>query len=264
VSTICVAQNIEAALCCGADHIELCGLACDSWRSAIAAVRERGIAIGLHSPVEFRGDLRSFGLTQSDPRARSTSRDAVRHSFDVAQRCDARYVVVHFPSIVLDATGRSRQEHDDLVDEAAAFLTRLGTQSAVEVLIENVEPNPFFCEWGDYVGLLSRYPVLKLCLDIGHVHSVRGEACAVEFSRCVSEFVRGAHLYNTAAWGSDRGRHVDPLREGLVSNCWMDLERHNRDLLKSCDLKYVTLEYRFDPAASLAKSLDWVRSTLRT
>jgi sugar phosphate isomerase/epimerase len=167
----------------------------------------------------------------------------VQRTVEAASDVAAPYVVVHFPSSYVEnsrippLSGQAER-----IRQAGLALSQLSESTGIQILVENMSFNPNFGTAEDYCGFLSAFPLLGMCLDLGHAHISRHAGDVYTFTSAVAPFVRSVHLYNTQRNCPTR-RHSVPSPEKRPDDGWMDLPRL-LDLLGGCGcLEFVVFEY---------------------
>ncbi len=230
------------------DIIELCGYSAAQWPSVRAQIERLGIPVGLHCPLPFEGFVPHFDITGPDSARQEEAFALVRQTLRAACEVQARYVIVHFPSVLREIL----DEDDALESRRAAALcsarriAELSQQYGVAILLENVGPNPYLYLGEHFTWLFGQVPELRMCLDFGHSHVLPGAEDVYRFAEQVAPFVSGLHVYNATRAGYRVGFHEAPLAEHDPDEGWMDLSRLLAVMAKRATIPYFIFEYSED------------------
>lgn len=191
--------------------------------SALPQIRsfclQNQIQPALHTPVPCDEQFRYFMPTGPDPELAIKALHMAETTILCALELNARHVVVHFPS----PTSKGIQNRDFAVRRFLDPLARLAEDVGVQVLIENLSPNPDFYTPEHYKEILDDYPVFDFCLDLGHAHLLN-PTCTIEgFIQTLTTKIRSVHVYNTTIIRYARYKHesVHPEQQPQVG--WLDV-----------------------------------------
>jgi sugar phosphate isomerase/epimerase len=178
----------------------------------------------LPTPVDYPGVPATSFLLDPDPAKRQASLDALRTTIKVASAWGARYVVVHFAG--LHSRGMSPREVTALADDSAARLNALGERQGISLHLEYAAYNPSLAEPEHLVDLVQRYPMLGICLDVGHVRISAEMLGADEYAiaEVLAPHTRSMHLWTTRGREDARRFHHVPVHPSLTPAAgWIDI-----------------------------------------
>jgi sugar phosphate isomerase/epimerase len=174
----------------------------------------------LHVPTPYDGPrLTRFAPSGPDCELLRAARDMTIATIVAAADLGALHVVVHYPSPYPPFETLSAARQDAFFEPVLEAAETHG----VALLVENVTDNTFLCGPDDYAALLSRYPGLGFCLDLGHAHLLGHAGRPSAFVEALRDRVRSAHVYNVTpdryrTWGHE------PVRADQSPDAgWIDL-----------------------------------------
>jgi len=226
-TTVVAPEQIERLVAREPTVIEICGLGQQHWRDVKQYIANLPLKVGLHCPIPFDGWVSHFEITGPDAARQEQAFDLVRRTLDSAAEIGAAYVNVHFPT-VLACHGDSALRPElasSLAMRAASRLSQLSERYGIQILLENVGPNPYFSLSHDFVRVFEAFPNLKMCLDFGHAHVASAAESVYCFAEVVAPYVESMHVYNATPQQYRVGFHSPPTPDQDERGGWMDLER---------------------------------------
>jgi sugar phosphate isomerase/epimerase len=212
----------------------------------------------LTRPLDSRYPAVAVFFLSKDPRRRERSVKLVAETVARARGWGAEYVVTHFNW----ADDTNDEEHAvRFAEESAAKLSVLARE--VPIHIECGGYSGAFHHPERFVRLVSAFPALGLCLDIGHlwlIARLRGR----DFYRdleILAPAARSAHLWNARDAATYRRLHHVPLHPSQrPEDGWIDILRTLRILLGASPGCRLIFEYREDglPPAQIKEGFAWV------
>ena len=223
-------------------------------------------AFSIHAPLptppDYPGHAATSFLLDPDPMKRQATLGMLRQTIEVADEWGALYVVVHFGGV--HSEGLPKRRVLALADSIAAELNAVAQEHDVALHIEYAAYNPSFALPQELAELVSRYPYLYICTDIGHVR-VGAEMLGLdewEIVRTLAPYTCSMHLWTTRGKGDVRRYHHVPVHPSLApADGWIDVPRMlEAVLLRNPDCAIV-LEpdslYNADPSWQ-AEGVAWV------
>jgi len=235
----------------------------------LAPLRERlraYPAFSVHAPLptpdDYPGKPVTSFLLDSDVLKRRASLDMLRRTIEVAAEWGALYVVVHFGGV--DSGGMSDPQVRELADSTASQLNAWAEQHDMPLHVEYSPYNPSFATPQDHIALVSRYPYLHICLDVGHLR-IGADMLQVDewdAARLLAPYVRSMHLWTTRGREDVRRYHHVPVHPSLrPAEGWADISGMLRLVLAHCPDCAVVFEphdaYNPDPVWQ-AEGISWV------
>jgi sugar phosphate isomerase/epimerase len=241
----------------------------------LVALRERlrefpGFSV--HAPLptwpDYPGRATTSFLLNPDPVKRAASLGMLQQTIQVAAEWGALYVVVHFAGLHSD--GLSRTEVLELADRTAAQLEACAQEWDMPLHIEYSAYNPSFATPQDHVALVSRYPHLYLCLDVGHAR-VGAEMLGIDewdAIHMLAPHTGSMHLWTTRGREDVRRyRHVPVHPTLTAAKGWIDIARLLDVVLTFQPDCAVVFEpnflYNSDPAWQ-AEGVSWVQDLVES
>lgn len=217
----------------------------------------------LPTPPDYPGSPVTSFLLDPEPWKRRACLRMLRRTVELAGAWGAQYAVVHFGGVHSDDL--SPTEVRELADVAAAQMNAWAEASQLPVHIEYAAYNPSFATTGDLIDLVSRYPYLYVCVDVGHLR-IGGEMLGVDewqMARDLAPYTRSLHLWTTRGREDVRRFHHVPVHPSLTpQQGWIDIPGMLDLFLSNAPECAVVFEphaaYNPDPVWR-AEGMDWVR-----
>lgn len=219
-----------------------------------------GIRPALHAPVPYDGPqpLRRFAPTGPDPDEAAAALDITRQTVQYARRINALHVVVHFPS---PYPPYPEEGFAKRCKEFLGALTDLMDEYRVPILVENLSAHPLLRTPEQYRSVLSGYPDLGFCLDVGHAHLMGEEGHPLAYAEALSSAVRSLHVYNTTPERYLGQGHELAAPDQSAADGYLDLPLLLPEILRCTEPAAVVMEHRHrgtNPQAA-AHSASWLR-----
>jgi sugar phosphate isomerase/epimerase len=228
--------------------VEVCGFDAEGWADFAPALESLGVPIGLHCPLPYSGWMKHFEITGPHTGRQSDAFELVRATLECAKQYEARYVTVHFPTVLTPYNTEADRHLDPKAYLAGAvrsaqMLSDLSDKFDVPIFLENVGPNPYLYRGEHFVEVFERVTNLRMCLDFGHAHVLDLGQDVYDYTAAVAPYVAALHLYNASASAYRVGFHEPPLDDLSVAAGYMDLTRLLRSVAAAGTVEYVVFEY---------------------
>jgi sugar phosphate isomerase/epimerase len=236
----------------------------------LAALRERlrsRPAFSVHAPLptppDYPGSPVTSFLLDPDPFKRQVSLDMLQRTIELAAEWQALHVVVHFGGLHSD--GLSARSVHELADRTAAQLDAWAAVYGVALHIEYAAYNPSFATPQELADLVSRYPGLDVCLDVGHLR-VGAQMLGLDewqAAQVLAPHTRSMHLWTLRDRRDVRRYHHVPVHPSLTpDDGWIDIPAMLDLVLAHHPDAKIVFEphpaYNPDPGWQ-AEGIEWVR-----
>jgi sugar phosphate isomerase/epimerase len=192
-------------------------------------LRLRGFpAFSVHAPLptppDYPGRPVTSFLLDPDPAKRQASQDILRQTLALAGDWGALYVVVHLAGLHSD--GLSAHEVSALAEDATARLDGWAATHKIPVHLEYAAYNSSFASPEQLIGLVSTYPHLHVCLDVGHLR-IAAEMLDIDewhAAELLAPHTCSMHLWTARGRDDVRRYHHVPVHPSLrPEDGWIDI-----------------------------------------
>ncbi|MDI4648652.1 sugar phosphate isomerase/epimerase family protein [Cohnella hashimotonis] len=191
---------------CEGPHGELLDWPAERLARLRDAGKARGISWSLHAPIT---GLNPAAHEAGEARAAAA---ALERTLDVAERLDARYIVLHPGVAEGEAIGRAEAGHREALAVRVADMLKRALEasgdSRVAIGLENVPPYPGLLgtdvEFLLRVAELTSSPRVGVVFDTGHAHMMGEGRCLAALRQALPRLI-GLHLSDN---GGDSDEHL--------------------------------------------------------
>ncbi|MBI4278022.1 MAG: TIM barrel protein [Armatimonadetes bacterium] len=248
-------------------------------------VRERGLRLGVHYPLQHQGDttVRSPALTSPDEEERRAAFADVEAALREAEEVGADYLLLHFPhpAIISRAAPepfhaiarhfgvRYTDEYDpaqfvEVTLQVADQLAGLSARHGLPLVLENDIFDAAFWRSRSFETLFSAYPELGLCLDIPRLQVNAWISPGFDpwsFLERMAPSLVEVHLSSTQWRGDVVRRHVPALPEHSAAEGWVEVGPFLQRALAARPGCRILFEHNptVVSAEDLARCYQWVR-----
>jgi sugar phosphate isomerase/epimerase len=153
-----------------------------------------------------------------------------------------------------------------LADRSAAQLNAWAEAHGMPLHLEYAAYNPSLAEPEHLVDLVQRYPMLDICMDVGHVR-LSAEMLGIdeyEIARLLAPHTRSMHLWTTRGREDARRYHHVPVHPSLTpAEGWIDIPAMVELAVwgsSECSVVFEPSDrYNPDPAWQ-EEGIEWVRA----
>jgi len=206
----------------------------------------------LHVPTPYNGRT---PLTRFCPTASGTAQEIeaaiemTRTTISCAADIGALHVVVHFPTPFPPYYPITDSEIAHFFENVCDHANSLN----VNLLIENLTPNPHFYTPDHYLRLWNDYN-LHACLDVGHAHLLEPTFSVQDYIENWQNAVKSVHLYNmTKERYSSYGHEPIEVNQSEADG-WINMKKTLDSIITKCNPRAIILEYNPMDAKGIKKS----------
>lgn len=227
-----------------------------------AFCQANNIIPALHTPTPWDRKLDGFMPTGPCEQRVLDALEMVHRTVEFAAEIKALHVVVHFPSPTSDGI----PDREFAIHRFLLPVARFAEEYKVKILLENVSPNPDFFTPEHYNKILTEYPILGFCLDVGHAHLLHPTCEVRDFITVIKERIRSVQLYNTHVLRYRNYGH-EPIREQQYKEeGWIDILETINLLKEYSKPDAIILEYDsrwFDDISAMLEHIENIRKMIK-
>lgn len=233
-------------------------------------VREEGLVYGFHDPLPRPPSFDYPSLTDPDEGKRATTLDSLRRTVETAVKYQALYVVGHLPSVIWHPRpGLDEDTIMTLAQDSCSWISSWSEEAGTPILLENVGPNPYFYRAESFLEVFETHPLLRFCLDIGHLHltALHTRLDPFDFAQKLSPYTDLIHVYNATPETYRLYHHVPVNPSQRPEEGWADIPHILRSALNrspSCTIVFEHTPQYPAKEAFIAEGIEWVKKLALT
>lgn len=212
----------------------------------------------------------SFLSSDVREKERALSLKMIEETMALSADLGAEYVVVHFPTPASALAGTVSLEWQRRVAlDSAQSLAEMSQRYGVPIHVEGFGPSPFLC--AEFLReVFARFPPLRYCFDIGHMHLASqrdGFDYFDDFLIPLAPHIGSVHLWNVRDKEDYELHHHLPLHPAQdPAGGWADVPRTLRIIKEQSPSSTFILEYSKPFPASFGwdhrEGIAWVREII--
>ena len=250
----------------GLGHVEFFDYpleAMDGLKLEYAELKKDGYkGLSFHAPMPRPAFFPFAGVScfflNENPEHRALSFSLVEETLQHAQSWQADYVVTHLTFGKTDT--RNPVTARDLANRACAKLAALSDQYAIPIHLEFAAYTRAFNLPEQFVGVVSQYDELGICLDTGHTMlgaRLHGRDYLDDI-RALAPQTKSLHLWNTRG---ENQAHIPLHPSQLPSEGWIDIEQTLKIVITCNPRIAIVFEYPVKRLTSEVQAgYDWVET----
>ncbi len=253
----------------------------------IYEAKKGGFHIGVHFPLRTGGwKLRDPQFLSKDDEIRKRSYLYMKEEISFLQEIKPYYVLFHYPKpVILDDTAdwskwrfaddteycfESEYSYEVLQEkseELFQWLTKMSSEYNFIPVLELDALNRYIYDSNLLETLLEKYPLIKLCLDIGRLHlqdKIDDNFDSYDITKRFAKYAEVIHLWNVKVSNNLENGHFPVLPDLDPDEGWADTEKYLKIIRQENKTCKILFEHRSDLITDeeLESCYSWVNRIL--